>query len=219
MKLTAMILAGGKGSRLEPWGAPKCLLPISGVPILHRILAHVGRWCDDVIVCVGYRASDVAHSIRTVRAWDHVRVHDAGEDATMCARILDARALCMNERILVLYGDELGNVSVPALMARHEQLRAEATVTVYNQLLPFGVADYKDGFLRHIADDVYECVNIGFAVLEPSALAKMNAGEQFSAFLSRIAGGGMNVGVYVHEGGRATINSPADIAKAEEVWR
>ncbi len=53
----AVILAGGKGTRLRPltYAVPKPLLPINGRPMLEHIITHLKRYgIKDFIITVGY---------------------------------------------------------------------------------------------------------------------------------------------------------------------
>ena len=212
--LTAMILAGGKGSRLSPWPAPKCLMPILGIPILYRIIDHVAPHVDLMVVCVGYRAGDVRAA--TPKTAPNLLVSDAGEGATMCERLLRAREEYeIAGRILVLYGDELADVDIPRLLAQHGSDKTAMTMTGCKYRLPFGVVE-SDGFIQ---DECDVLVNIGFAVIEPIVWGVIAGCKGLSEMFNRVAWTDHETHIYEHRGRRATINSPADIAAAEEVWK
>jgi bifunctional UDP-N-acetylglucosamine pyrophosphorylase/glucosamine-1-phosphate N-acetyltransferase len=60
--MKAVILAAGKGTRLEPLTntTPKCMLPLAGKPILeHIVLALKGAGITDMVMVVGYRSEAV----------------------------------------------------------------------------------------------------------------------------------------------------------------
>src|SRR5688572_28586367 len=64
--MRAIILAAGRGGRLEPSGhwAPKCLLEFGGVSLLERHLRNLATLgVEDVRVCVGYRRDLIAGAI------------------------------------------------------------------------------------------------------------------------------------------------------------
>ena len=213
--LVAIVLAGGRGSRLEPWQAPKCLLPIAGVPILHRVIQHLsGQHVEEIVVAVGYRSADVIRALRGLLGAE--QTSDAGEDVSMCARILHAiRQHAVDGPILVCYGDELADVDVGQLLDRHERLGTSATITVHGERQPFGEVEMTpEGRLRKLEEKPFRWVNIGFAVLEPEAYGQMTPEEDFADFIGRLGSG---VGAYIHQGRRATVNTPADIAHAEKM--
>jgi mannose-1-phosphate guanylyltransferase len=55
--MKAVVLVGGEGTRLRPLtlSAPKQMLPIVGVPMIERVLAHlVSHGVDEAILSMGY---------------------------------------------------------------------------------------------------------------------------------------------------------------------
>lgn len=230
--MNAIILAGGKGSRLQPWHAPKCLLPINGVPMLHRLLARLIRnGIEHSFICVGYRANDVSMSLLP-ETWAFVSLVDAGEDATMGVRLGQLRERAGRERVLICYGDELADVDVAELVKTHEQEKNWMTFTCYQAKVPGGEVLVVGDAVR-IQEDRPHLVNIGFVVVEPQAWEMLQPEDGLSDWINRISESGIDwdeaknslifrrprVGVYLHKGKRATVNSLADLAHAEETWR
>lgn len=215
MSLSAIILAGGKGSRLFPWHTAKALMPINGRPIIDRLMDHLKAFVDSVTVCVGFRASDIEGALKENR-WDFdpLDFSNAGEDATMMERLLHANP---TERALVVYGDELANVSIPDLILNHERSKALMTITSFSERLPFGIFD-----AGAIVEGQSVKVNIGYAIVEPQAWKYTARCAGLSDFFNKLRwcmDGCDSTNVYEHNGKRTTINSPADIAKAEETWK
>jgi NDP-sugar pyrophosphorylase family protein len=59
---TALLLAAGLGSRLAPMteALPKCLVPVSGVPILERLLRALdAHGFERLVIVTGYRAETI----------------------------------------------------------------------------------------------------------------------------------------------------------------
>jgi mannose-1-phosphate guanylyltransferase len=55
--MKAVVLVGGEGTRLRPLtlSAPKQMLPIVGVPMIERVLSHLGsHGIDDAVLSLGY---------------------------------------------------------------------------------------------------------------------------------------------------------------------
>lgn len=213
-KLTAIILAGGKGSRMAPWPAPKCLMPVAGVPILHwiyRNLVSRGDLYERIIVCVGYRAGDVMAGASGL----DVSFSNAGEDAFMSERILRAvEDYKVSGPILVLYGDEISDVHAVKLAIFHEEAVRNAgssmTITVFKEELPFGIMKG-----TKIAEGEEVFINIGYAIIEPEALKYAETAYGLSDIFNACEASS----VYIHKGKRVTINSISDVTKAEEIWR
>ena len=68
--MQAVILAGGKGTRLKPFTTnfPKPLVPVDDIPILEiviRQLKHYGF--TDIVIAVNHCTSSLWHSLKTVK--------------------------------------------------------------------------------------------------------------------------------------------------------
>ena len=224
--MDAIILAGGKGSRLAPWPAPKCLLPVNGVPILIRLLDHLfaSKQIQRAIVCTGYRGGDVSAAIGAshygATEWNaEVLISDAGEDAPMGVRLHAAQALMTSSRALICYGDELADVDVGALAKHHEATTSALTFTTARQKIAGGVFNtYSSSSRVTIDEEAAAVVNVGFVVAEKQCWDMLNASDGVSTWINRLAYA-RPVSSFSHEGKRATVNSLADLAYAEEVWK
>lgn len=226
-RLVAIVLAGGRGSRLAPWPAPKCLLPVRGVTILERLLQHLlASVVARVVICTGYRAADVEASVRA-HDWDEVSVSFscAGQDAPMGARLLQARALAGDGRVLICYGDELADVDIRALVAAHAS--NAITLTAAYQKVPGG-SICQNAERTIISENRPVLVNIGFVLVEPQCWDYLHEDDGLSDWINRVSGlasrvtgerGCGHFGVHIHSGRRATVNSLAELRSAEEVWK
>jgi NDP-sugar pyrophosphorylase family protein len=226
--LTAIILAGGKGSRLKPYDDPKCILKVHGKPILQHLRDHLwASGCGGMIVCTGYKAAKVEAVIcawsdkyRNCTVWS-----DAGENASMTDRIIKAVDSHDLERALICYGDEIADVSIVGLLQAHADRGRQklATVTLYPLKSEFGIFKSKPGETEHyefhdkpIIWDHY--VNIGWCIMEKAALMELQPGEGLSDALNRLNTLGQ-LGFYHHRGMRLTINTLQDLEEAENALR
>lgn len=224
--MNAIILAGGRGSRLEPWHEPKTLLPVNGVPMLMWILDHIKGSVRCAVICTGYGADAIK---RAIRRWDligiSVLLSDAGEDADMGARLAQAHKLLVSNpatdddgRVLVLYGDELADVDIAKLLAAHQFLENIITFAAAYQRTPGGMVFNKEKPVK-IVDGQRILVNIGFAIIEPKCWELLKPDDGLSDFINRVSEHGLSVGVYHHEGKRVTVNSLQDLKFAKEMWK
>ena len=212
---SAIILAGGRGSRLAPWPAPKCILPLNGVSLIEHLLTHLeASAIPRAIVCTGYRASAVEAAVRGRRGALPVEFSNAGEDAEMGARLLQARdEHHVAGRCLILYGDEIADVDLAALVEHHDRAGTLCTFTAYEQRIPFGVI--RQGY---ILGDETVLVNIGFAIIEEPAWGLLHPEDGLSDWINRVNAATRSPSVYLHEGRRATVNSVAELQQAERLW-
>ncbi len=163
--MQVVILCGGVGTRLaeETEVRPKPMVEIGGKPILWHIMkiySHFGF--HDFVLCLGYkgdvirdyflnyyaRNSDVRVHLGSEKIEHLAVLHDepkwtvvlaeTGEDTPTGGRVKRVSRYIEGDRFLCTYGDGLGNVDVPALVAGHEKGRRLATVTAIRPVTRFG---------------------------------------------------------------------------------
>ncbi len=129
---TAIILAAGRGVRLEPLtrSMPKVLAPYMGVPVLEhtlRLLQRVG--VRRVIMNACYRADDVMSFLAERKTHDDFVVEVVREPVLLgTGGALGAMKDRVDSLCYVLNGDNLIRVNLPALARAHVLGDAEATL-------------------------------------------------------------------------------------------
>lgn len=129
--MRAVILAGGKGSRLRPFTVtiPKPLVPIGDLPILEILIRQLRRQgFTRVTLSVGHLASLIRAYCGDGERWQ-IPIDYAFEDRPLgtigcLGQIAD---LAGQERVLVVNGDTLTDVDMASLYAQH---RAEDGITL-----------------------------------------------------------------------------------------
>lgn len=192
--MKAIILAAGKGTRLRPltYGIPKPLLPVQGKPMIDWVIRSVVTdEIDEIIVAVsGTTGEDIEE-----RSLSHIHgmsidsylknVHypckirtiptPQRETAGDIRYILEELGI-KDERIIVVYGDNLTQFNVKEMIDYHERCRkilnTAATVLLFeapqNELNRFGIAKIKQSKGFDIVEDFVEKPSIEKA---PSRLA------------------------------------------------
>ncbi len=71
-----------------------------------------------------------------------------------------------------------------------------------------------------ISSDARVLVNIGFAVVSTNAWYYLQATDGFADFINRVSCDckSQSTEMFLHTGKRATVNSVAELANAEETW-
>jgi glucose-1-phosphate cytidylyltransferase len=193
--MKVVILAGGRGSRLEEEtvARPKPMVEIGGRPMLWHIMniyASHGH-CEFVVAC-GYkgeiikdyfhnfvaRTSDYVVDFGTGKleylspdrlSW-RVAVVDTGQDTMTGGRILRLRRLLERDTFMVTYGDGLGNVDLTALVRFHQAHGRLATVTAVRPPSRFGGLELDGDSVREFSEKPQTgagWINGGFFVFEP----------------------------------------------------
>ena len=220
--MEAIILAGGKAERLgdAAQGKPKSLVPIAGKPLIaYQIarLAHAG--VNRVIVSC--EAGQEGH-FQTELAGVGVELVTAGEPERLGRGggiRFAARGRLEEGDVFALNGDELLDVDLGGLLARHRANGAAATIAVAQPPSPFGVvevteSDLVTGFSE--GGRVPYWVNCGVYVLGPEALARFpEKGDHESSTFPELASEG-KLAAFRHHGLWLTVNTPKDLRRAEE---
>lgn len=145
-KVTAVILAAGKGTRMKS-DLPKVMSLIGGRPLIHYVLdATRGAGIEDVIVVFGYKGDLVTASLadRGVRLVEQVEQLGTGHAVRMAAGLLAGG----DGPVVVLAGDiPLVRADTLRRLIEHHRAKA-ATVTVLTTDMPDPA-----GYGRIVRDD------------------------------------------------------------------
>lgn len=131
--MEAIILAGGKGTRLGELTrlTPKPMVPVAGHPFLEYLLSEAGRrGVRRVVLSVGHFADQIEAHFG--RRWHGIEIDYAHEDSPLGTggAIALALASVRGERCFVLNGDTIFRVDLPAMLAFHRQHAAQLTLAL-----------------------------------------------------------------------------------------
>jgi histidinol-phosphate phosphatase family protein len=132
--MQSVILAGGKGTRLAARlnGRPKPLIEIGGVPLLERQLRQLAAGgVSAAVVLVNHEAAQIEAFIAE-RDWGPLRVSliDDGEPRGTAGAVL-ACLDRLEDSFLVVYGDTLFDIDIPAFSAAHDRSGGDATLFLH----------------------------------------------------------------------------------------
>ena len=247
--MKAVILAGGLGSRLseETTLKPKPMVEIGGKPILWHIMKiYASHGVEDFVVCLGYRGyvikewfanyalhtSDVTFDLRDATMEVHhsstepwrVTLVDTGAETMTGGRLKRVAGFLGDETFCLTYGDGVADVDVRALIARHRELGALATVTAVQAPGRFGALDVEHrgdrvrGFREKPPGDG-AWINGGFFVCEPAVMETISGDEMRweDEPLAGLAARG-ELGVHYHDGFWHAMDTLRDRHELEELW-
>jgi NDP-sugar pyrophosphorylase family protein len=173
----AVILAGGKGTRLKPFTMtiPKPLLPLGDVPVLEVVLRQLGAdGFDRVIITLGHMAPLFVSHFGDGSAYnmhiDYLREHEPLGTAGPLRQLRDTP-----EDFLVMNGDLLTDLSYRDLIDVHRKAGAAATIAVAarEERVDYGVVEVgADGTLQKYVEKpvIPYYVSMGINVLTSRAL-------------------------------------------------
>jgi mannose-1-phosphate guanylyltransferase len=185
--LQAIILVGGKGTRLRPltYETPKQMLPLVGVPMIECVLESLARHgVTDAVLSLGYLPDRFTEAYPTGLIAG-VRVSYAVEQEpldTAGAIRFAASFAEVDETFLVVNGDVVTDLDVTRLLNFHNERGAEATIALHPVEDPshFGVVPTDDdgrvlAFVEKPppGEAPTNQINAGTYVFEPRALDRI----------------------------------------------
>jgi len=208
MKLKAVILAGGLGTRIseETHLKPKPMIEVGGKPILWHIMkCYSAHGVNDFIICCGYKGyvikeyfanyflhmSDVTFDMSDNKMIVHqqnaepwrVTLVDTGEDTRTGGRLKRVAAYVRDEEAFCFtYGDGVSDVNIRATIDFHRKHGKLASVTAVLPPGRYGALQCSEtevtGFVEKPRGDG-GLINGGFFVLSPKVI-DLIAGDQSS---------------------------------------
>lgn len=196
MDVQAVILAGGKGTRLRPVtaGLPKPLVPVANRPLVVHQLRHLAAaGVRDVTLALGY-AADRFEGVRTVADDLGLNLRLVVEPAPLgtggalrwCA---DAGAFDDDRPLLWMNGDVVASPNISSLLRFHLERAAAVTfwLTSVRDVTAFGVLEldasgFVERFLEKPAPEETEShlVNAGVLMLHPKVVRRIPPDSFFS---------------------------------------
>ncbi len=185
LPLQAVVMAGGAGIRLRPLTeeVPKPMLPVGGRPLMERIIERLRQ--------AGIRRVNVMTHYKPEKIIEHFGNGDAfgveltyvREDEPLGTGGGLGLMPAPPEPLLVVNGDILTGVDFRAMLAFHQENRAEMTVAVcrHDVQVPYGVIECEGAKVRRLSEKptLNLLVNSGIYLLEPSVYSYVPNGRHF----------------------------------------
>jgi NDP-sugar pyrophosphorylase family protein len=220
----AVVLAGGKGTRLAPYTTvfPKPLMPLGETPILDIVLRQLARvGFREVTLAVGHLASLIeAYFGNGDRVGLSLRY--AREDEPLGTAGPLALIGGLDEPFLVMNGDVLTTLDYGSFLADHVASGAVATISTFRrtQTVDFGVIETDaqgmvSGYREKPRSDYL--VSMGVSALSPEALEVITPGERLDVpeFMLRLVDAGQSVRSSLFDGYWLDIGRHDDFALAQ----
>lgn len=221
--MKAIILAGGKGTRLAPYTTilPKPLMPISDVPILEiviRQLAHHGF--IDITLAVGYLAELLMAYCGDGHKYQ-LKLSYSREETPLGTAGPIAMVPDLNDTFLVMNGDLLTTLDYSDMWRYHRERGAIATLATYRRdvKIDLGVIEFDS---NHWVTDYIEkptfhySISTGIYIFEPAVLDYIPSSQRLDLpeLVLRLLQQGQKVSSYQYSGYWLDIGRPDDYQEA-----
>jgi len=224
--MKAVILAGGKGTRLKPYTTviPKPLVPVGEKAILEILLGRLRKsGVDEVVLCVNHFA-EIIQAFFGDGSRHGIRIRYSTEDQPLGTVAPLKLVSDLPETFLVMNGDLLTDLDFRDLYDEHLRSGALLTVSTYHRSskIDFGVIDVdKEGkrMTGFREKPVYDFeVSMGVYVMNRRVLDFVPSGQPFGFdnLMLTLLEKREKVSVYPYNGYWLDIGRPDDYEKANE---
>ena len=222
--MRAIILAGGKGTRLLPYTTtiPKPLVPVGNMAIMEivvRQLANCGF--DHVTVAVNHQAQLIMAYFEDGKRWG-IRIDYSTEEKPLSTMGPIRLISDLPEHFLVMNGDILTDLDYAGFYQSHVDSGAIGTIATYQReaKIDFGVLKY-DGGKNLISDFVEKpvehfCVSMGIYTFSREIMKFIPIGIPFGFddLMLRLIAEGQDIRAHPFSGYWLDIGRPEDYDRA-----
>jgi NDP-mannose synthase len=223
--LRAIVLAGGKGTRLAPYTTvfPKPLVPVGDMPILEivvRQLRHFG--IEEITLAVGHLAELIVAFFGDGSRYG-VKITYSREDTPLGTAGPLSLIPDLNDTFLVMNGDLLTTMDFRGLLTEHRKSGAIATIAAYQHqtkvdlgILEIDAASRVTGYLEK--PTYTNRVSMGIYAFEPAALSYIPKGVRFDlpSLVAKLLEANNDVRASLFNGFWSDIGRPVDYAYVTE---
>ena len=146
--MDAIILAGGKGSRMDSL-LPKALVEAKGKPIIIHQLEYLINSVDNITLSLGYKANEVSEYVKNNFNSSSIDFSVEDEPLGTAGALKKSLQKANSDTVLVLNCDDITNINLNDLFKRKEN-----TICVAHPKLPFGLVTSYNGYAEFIEKPV-----------------------------------------------------------------
>jgi NDP-sugar pyrophosphorylase family protein len=223
--MRAVILAGGRGTRLKPYTAvfPKPLVPIDDMPILEVVLRQLKFYgFSEVTMAVGHLA-ELLMAYFSDGSKLGLKIEYSREDKPLGTTGPLAFIPGLVETFLVMNGDVLTTLDYSDLLSYHQQKGGIATIAMHQRSvrIDLGVIEVNEDneLTNYIEKPSYHYrASMGIYVFEPGVLRYIRYGERldFPDLVHLLLQNGEKVVGYPYDGYWLDIGHADDYERATE---
>jgi NDP-sugar pyrophosphorylase family protein len=183
----AIVLCGGKGTRLRPYtySIPKPMLPLGRKPILEYVVQSLKEnGITEMVFTVGYlKEQIISHfgdgkklGVKISYSEEQHELNTAGSIKPIESQLKDT--------FVVLMGDHLSLLDIKKMLKFHAEQGALATIALKRQGVPleYGIAHMEGDRITSFQEKpiIQNLVNSGVYVLEPEIFKYIKEGDDFA---------------------------------------
>lgn len=173
----AVIMAGGKGTRLRPItkDIPKPMVQVAGRPILERIILHLVNYgIHRIFLAVNYLAHIIEDYFGDGSRFGCKIEYLREEKPLGSGGAVSLLAGSLEDSLLLMNGDLIIDADFSKLIDFHEKNQFYATMGIYPYFheVPYGCVEFEDNKLTGLEEKpvLQKFINAGLYILSPGAV-------------------------------------------------
>jgi len=225
--MRAVILAGGKGTRLAPYTTilPKPLMPIDDKPIVEIVIRQLqSHGFDDITLAVGHLAELLIAYCGDGSKFG-ARIDYSREEEPLGTAGPIALVSNLNDTFLVMNGDLLTSINYSDMLKNHRKRRALATVASYQRDVKIDLGVIETDGDNWVADYIekptyHYSVSMGIYLFEPEIIKYIPRNQRLDLpeLVINLMRSSKQVNVYSFDGYWLDIGRPDDYERAIDVF-
>lgn len=231
MSLKAVVMAGGKGTRLRPitYSIPKPLVPIAGKPCIGYVLdSYYDAGIKDAIITAGYKFESLINGVLHFKQPDQNILFSVEKEPAGTAGSIKLISKFIDDTFVVGSGDTLIDFDVARIVEFHRRMKSKITIvlTTVDDPSQFGIVEMKDNVITRFLekptpDQAFSnLINAGLYVMEPEILDYIPNGQPFDfakQLFPLLLGEGVKIHGYVGDGTWLDTGRPNDMIRANQL--
>ncbi|MEK6866276.1 MAG: nucleotidyltransferase family protein, partial [Thermoproteota archaeon] len=176
--MKAVILAGGLGTRLQPYTTflPKPMLPLGEKPILEHLVDWARKnGIKSVVLCVSYLRKTIEDYFEEGKRFGVSIEYAVSNRPLATAGQLKTAEKFIDDTFVCMYGDSIFDFNLRSMINQHKQKKSFVTMSLYEYKtnLPYGVIETtKTGkvIAWNEKPEIKANINMGCYVMEPEVM-------------------------------------------------
>ena len=174
--MKTIILAGGLGTRIseETDNKPKPMVLLDENPIIwHLMNVYAKHGFTDFVIAAGYKSEVIFDWVKNLKTEWTIEVVNTGLETQTGGRIKKCMEKVGPQKVMVTYGDGLGNVNISKLLEFHNLHGKQVTVTAVRPPARFGQLTLDGDKVTEFGEKQHAdggWINGGFFVIDPSVV-------------------------------------------------
>ena len=231
MSLKAVVMAGGKGTRLRPitYSIPKPLVPIAGKPCIGYVLdSFYEAGIHDAIITAGYKFEALINGVLKFKQEDQNILFSVEREPVGTAGSIKLVSKFIDDTFIVGSGDTLVDFDIEKIIEFHRKSKSKFTIalTTVDDPSQLGIVEMKDNIITRFLEKptpdkaFSNLVNAGLYIIEPEIFDYIPSGEPYDfgkQLFPKLLENGVKLHGYVGSGTWLDTGRPNDMIRANQL--